>query len=128
MRVAWAIAALLMGSFTVSGADAAVRNCTTLVTSGPQAAVMLATGQQLAISAWAKAAGISGGERRMSWRLAANRSLNCAPAPDKGFICEAKGVPCMIEQAPSKDLVPVRPSPKIEPKVIPVPPAKVIKI
>lgn len=106
-------------------ADAAVRICLESVSSGPHAAATVAQGQRLAIDAWVKAARKAGDEY-VSWRLALTKSLTCTPAADKGVVCEARGIPCTIMQAPPSDRPAIKPTPP-EPKIITVPPAKSIK-
>ena len=106
-------------------ADAAVRICLESVSSGPQAAATVAQGQRQAIDAWVKAARKASDEY-VSWRLALTKSLTCAPAADKGVVCEARGIPCTIMQAPPNDRPPIAPKPP-EPNVITVPPARSIK-
>jgi len=107
-------------------ANAAVRFCLEQVSSGPQVAATVAQGQRLAIDAWVRAAHRAGDEY-VSWRLALTKSLTCTPAIDKGVVCEARGTPCTIKQAPPTDAAPIKPKPP-EPKVITVPPARAIKV
>jgi hypothetical protein len=106
---------------------AAVRICKASVSSGPQAAASVAAGQKLALSVWAQVAKVMGGDSHTSWRLAVDKTLTCAPAADKGVLCEARGRPCVIEQAAPKEWAPGKPNTP-EPKVVPVPPTKAINI
>lgn len=107
-------------------ANAAVRFCLEQVSSGPQVAATVAQGQRLAIDAWVKAARKAGDEY-VSWRLALTKSLTCTPATDRGVVCEARGIPCTIMQAPPKNGPAIKPKPP-EPKIITVPPARAIKV
>ena len=106
---------------------AAVRVCKAEVSSGPHLATGIAEGHKLAIAAWMQNAKVVGGDSHTSWRLANSKSLTCTPTEGSKVICVARGRPCVIEHVAPKEGVPIIPGPP-EPKAIPVPKAKVIKI
>jgi hypothetical protein len=106
-------------------AAAAVRSCYPSVDSGPHPARTLSEGQKLALSTWAAKAGVAAGNRQVTWRLAINKSLSCAPGDGNQIVCTAVGMPCVIEQVPTPGTEPILPGkpPSPGPKVIPVPAA-----
>jgi hypothetical protein len=82
-------------------AFAAVRVCKPTVTSGFVAGeAELATRKQ-ALDGW-KAKALEHGEEYASWRLAADKFLECLPVKTGGFECIARGAPCTIDQAPAR--------------------------
>lgn len=89
-------AALFIGS---SVAEAAVRECLPVVSSGIfKGKGELAT-KKLALDGW-KEKVKAFGENYTNWRLAAARLIECLPAKGGGFECVAHGSPCLIEQVP----------------------------
>jgi hypothetical protein len=119
-RIYFAAGASALLTLMAAPGSAAVRTCKDPVTSGPQSAGGISQAQKLAITAWAKAAGIAGGERFTSWRIATTKSLTCGPGPDSKIVCEARGVPCVL-QAPGAG-----PAPKVIPVAPVVPQRKLI--
>ena len=112
---------------TSTGASAAVRTCKAEMSSGAHLARSIAEGQKLAIAAWMQVAKVVGGDSHTSWRIAVSKTLTCTPTEGTKVICEARGRPCVIDQVAPKAWGPGM-APPPEPKVIQVPPAKVIKI
>lgn len=81
-------------------AAAAVRLCKPVASSGLMTAPTEIEAKKAALDAW-KAKALAHGETYASWRLAADRLLQCLPHKD-GYECLAKGAPCTIEQAPDR--------------------------
>jgi putative component of membrane protein insertase Oxa1/YidC/SpoIIIJ protein YidD len=82
-------------------AVAAVRLCEPAVSSGLVTAPTELEAKKNALDAW-KAKAAQHGEPYASWRLAADRMLECLPHKNGGFECLATGAPCTIEHAPDR--------------------------
>ena len=92
------LAALLVQTGSLP-AVAAVRACGEPIT-GLVSGTNEAAAKKSALDEWrAKAAAL--GEGYTSWRLAANRFIECKPGSSGKVICVARGAPCTIEQAPA---------------------------
>lgn len=127
-RWVWASTLSVAGVMSFAdGASAAVRTCKAEMSSGPHLARSVAEGQKLAITAWMQVAKVVGGESHTSWRIAVSKTLSCTPTEGSKVICIARARPCVIDQVAPKAWGPGN-APMPEPKVIQVPPAKVIKI
>lgn len=96
--LAFAGSLLLTQSLAQMPVQAAVRRCGAFVSSDVVRAASELEAKKGAMDQWhAKAAKLGPGLD--SWRLAADKSLQCFPK-DKDFECVAFGRPCTIEQAP----------------------------
>lgn len=96
------LAALLAVAALPAAAHAAVRICKPAVASDLTTDANEVTAKMAALDQWkAKAAAIGAGYT--SWRLAADKFLQCLPAKDgSGFQCLARAAPCTIDQAPDR--------------------------
>lgn len=104
LLASWAMrVAVLLGSLAghESAAVAAVRLCEPVISSGLVTAPTELEAKKIALDAW-KAKALQHGEPYSSWRLAADKLLQCLPHKNGGFECLAKGAPCTIEQAPDR--------------------------
>ena len=101
-HVALRIVAIAAIVSTASGEGrAAVRVCKPTETSGfVTGETELATRKQ-ALDEW-KAKALAHGEQYASWRLAADKFLECLPGKGGGFECIARAAPCTIDHAPSR--------------------------
>lgn len=100
MALSWAVtlAVALTGPASPS-ATAAIRFCSSAVTSTAVAGTEL-DAKKSALDMW-KAEAEKLGAGYASWRLAADRILECKPASGGKIACVARGRPCTIEQAPN---------------------------
>lgn len=100
----WALRVALLATSLASfqtTAIAAVRLCQPVVSSGLITAPTELEAKKRALDAW-KTLAQQHGEPYASWRLAADKLLECLPHKTGGFECLAKGAPCTIEQAPDR--------------------------
>jgi hypothetical protein len=84
---------------------AAVRVCSTPVVGPPQSAATELQARKQALEAWAKAAGTV----PSAWRLAADKRTACAPIAGQSApatTCIVRARPCLIDQAPGRNLLP----------------------
>jgi hypothetical protein len=124
-RARLSAAAAVLLTLLAPAANAAVRNCQRVATSGPHEAASELAARQAAIAAWVKAATVHG-DGYGSWRIAASKSFACTRIADSRFRCEAIAMPCIIEQAPRPNWVPGTP-PGPAPKAKPVAPPPAVK-
>jgi hypothetical protein len=99
--------AVLLAAALLSPARAAVRQCGEVVSSEIVTAATELEAKKKAIAEWhSKASKL--GVAADSWRLALDKALQCFP---KGgaFECVAFGRPCILNQAPGKNLEALRP-------------------
>lgn len=82
-------------------AGAAVRLCEAAVSSGPVRGPNESTARAAALAIW-KSKAKKHGEPYASWRIAAEKVLQCLPRQDGGVECLASARPCTIEQAPDR--------------------------
>ncbi len=57
--------------------------------------------RKAALDGW-KAKALAHGEQYASWRLAADKFLECLPRKGGGYECIARAAPCTIDQAPAR--------------------------
>jgi hypothetical protein len=102
-RTAISIAAAVVILSTAMQADAfaAVRLCKPTVASGFVTGETELATRKAALDGW-KAKALEHGEQYASWRLAADKCLECLPRKGGGYECIARAAPCTIEQAPSR--------------------------
>jgi hypothetical protein len=99
--------AVLLVAATMSPAGAAVRECRDIISSEIAPGDTELNAKIKAIEQWQTSA-LKFGQGFNAWRLAYDKSLQCYPK-GSAFECVAIGRPCMINQAPGKDLEPIRP-------------------
>lgn len=95
---------VVLAALTAAGlkpAAAAVRLCEPVISSDLVTAPTELEAKKIALQAW-KAKALQHGEPYSSWRLAADKLLQCLPHKNGGFECLARGAPCTIEQAPDR--------------------------
>jgi hypothetical protein len=112
-----AVVAVLVLMLSAGAGEAAVRVCNPEVTSGPRTEANEFEARKAALDAWTNAAGADG-PQFTSWRLATYKSLTCQPSGNR-FQCEARAMPCAIQQQPTPGLIPI---PKLHPESLPPPP------
>ena len=100
MRVALVAAALLL-VLGMRTPLAAVRLCKGPVSSGPVMGSNEETARAAALAVW-KSKALVHGEPYASWRIAADKILECLPRDGGGYECLARARPCTIEQAPDR--------------------------
>lgn len=109
------LVALTAGLVAVAPAQAAVRTCQAVRSSGLVAAPTENEGKRRAITAWMEQVKPLG-PRYMGWGSATRRLLKCARAKDGQFQCIAMAMPCMVQQNPGIPGPPGRrPSPRKRP-------------
>ena len=84
-----------------SDALGAVRLCKPIVSSGLVAGATEMEARKAALDGW-KAKALEHGEQYTSWRLAADKFLECLPRQSGGYECIARAAPCTIDQAPAR--------------------------
>ncbi len=93
--------AALMALAAQPATEAAVRVCKDPVASDLVTDANEVTAKMYALRQWqAKAAALGAGYT--SWRLAADKFLQCLPGKGGGFECIARAAPCTIDQAPAR--------------------------
>ncbi len=100
-HAAFALVAFAALSAASEEARAAVRLCKPMETSGLVTGETELAARKLALDGW-KAKALAHGEEYASWRLAADKFLECLPVKAGGFECIARAAPCTIEQAPAR--------------------------
>jgi hypothetical protein len=102
-RTAISIAATVVSLSSAMQCDAfaAVRLCKPIVSGGFVAGATEMEARKAALDGW-KAKALDHGEEYASWRLAADKFLECLPRKGGGYECIARAAPCTIEQAPSR--------------------------
>jgi hypothetical protein len=106
-QVRWlhAIGCVAASVAIVSGADrdalGAVRLCKPTVSSGFVTGDAEIATRKRALDGW-KAKAAEHGEQYASWRLAADKFLECLARKGGGYDCVARAAPCTIDQAPSR--------------------------
>ena len=101
MQKVMSVAALAVTAAAGAPSHAAVRLCEAMISSGQISAATEQEARKGALDAW-KARAMDHGEGYASWRLAADRFLQCLPRKEGGFECIASASPCTIEQAPDR--------------------------
>lgn len=81
---------------------AAVRICEPHVSSGLVTGTSEQTAKAAALGLWKSKVVAQHGENHGSWRIAAEKSLQCLPRRDTMFECIARAAPCIIDQAPDR--------------------------
>jgi hypothetical protein len=100
-HAAFCLAAFATLSATCGDAPAAVRLCKPVVSGGLVTGNEETATRKAALDAW-KALALEHGEQYASWRLAADKFLECLPGKGGGYECIARAAPCTIDQAPSR--------------------------